>query len=132
MSETEKKISELVVTKGGVPFEDQTEGLRQFKEACLRAAHNPKPDPTDGVWTSFEALQTIYEKGRESARDDVAKLEAQVAELEKRNGELVEGLRETLGDLCSQLEWETGLIDDEINTRPTVAKARVLLDGDSK
>ena len=25
----------LVVTKGGKPFEDQAEGLRQFKEACL-------------------------------------------------------------------------------------------------
>lgn len=25
----------LVVTRGGVPFEDQAEGLRQFKEACL-------------------------------------------------------------------------------------------------
>ena len=24
----------LVVTKGGVPFKDQSEGLRQFKEAC--------------------------------------------------------------------------------------------------
>jgi len=25
----------LVVTRGGVPFKDQAEGLRQFKEACL-------------------------------------------------------------------------------------------------
>ena len=25
----------LVVTRGGVPFEDQAEGLRLFKEACL-------------------------------------------------------------------------------------------------
>lgn len=32
------KLPELVVTKNGVPFEDQTKGLRQFKEAALRGA----------------------------------------------------------------------------------------------
>ncbi len=40
---------------------------------------------------------------------------------------LVEALKETLGDLCSQLELETGLIDDEINERPSVIKARAAL-----
>lgn len=31
------KLPDLIVTKGGVPFADQAEGIRQFKEACLRA-----------------------------------------------------------------------------------------------
>lgn len=29
-----KKLPELVVTKDGIPFADQAEGIRQFKEAC--------------------------------------------------------------------------------------------------
>lgn len=33
---TNQKLSDLVVTLGGVPFADQAESLRQFKEACLR------------------------------------------------------------------------------------------------
>lgn len=37
MSE-ERKLPDLIVTKGGVPFADQAEGLRLFKEACLAAS----------------------------------------------------------------------------------------------
>lgn len=36
-----KPVPDLVVTKGGVPFEDQAEGVRQFKAACERAAAQP-------------------------------------------------------------------------------------------
>lgn len=31
----EKELPELIVTKNGIPFEDQAEGVRQFKAACL-------------------------------------------------------------------------------------------------
>jgi len=35
----------LVVTRNGVPFKDQAEGLRQFKEACLASkGDEPAPD----------------------------------------------------------------------------------------
>ncbi|WP_257540977.1 hypothetical protein [Sphingobium sp. CFD-1] len=37
MSE-ERKLPNLIVTKVGVPFADQAEGLRLFKEACLAAS----------------------------------------------------------------------------------------------
>lgn len=37
-AEPASPLPEPVVTKGGIPFEDQNEGIRQFKEACMRAA----------------------------------------------------------------------------------------------
>lgn len=55
MSET-RKLPELVVTKGGVPFEDQAEGIRQFKEACLAASPAGAPD---GIWMPFDVLEQI-------------------------------------------------------------------------
>jgi predicted RNA-binding Zn-ribbon protein involved in translation (DUF1610 family) len=38
MSVEKSKPLDLVVTKGGIPFEDQAEGVRQFKAAALAAA----------------------------------------------------------------------------------------------
>jgi hypothetical protein len=35
MTAASKPESDLVVTRNGVPFKDQAEGLRLFKEACL-------------------------------------------------------------------------------------------------
>jgi len=35
MTAASKPESDLVVTRDGVPFKDQAEGLRLFKEACL-------------------------------------------------------------------------------------------------
>ncbi|MQB43353.1 hypothetical protein [Rhizobium sp. ICMP 5592] len=40
----EKTILNLVVTRDGVPLEDQAEGIRQFKEACLFAAERAKQE----------------------------------------------------------------------------------------
>ncbi len=37
---------ELIVTKDGVPFEDQAEGIRQFKQAAIA------PAPTQEPWTA--------------------------------------------------------------------------------
>ncbi|UXC93092.1 hypothetical protein EGM87_22615 [Sphingobium sp. RSMS] len=34
----EQALPDLIVTKGGVPFADQAEGIRQFKAACLAAS----------------------------------------------------------------------------------------------
>ena len=38
----EKALPELVVTKDGVPFADQAEGIRKFKEACLASKAPPR------------------------------------------------------------------------------------------
>ncbi|MFT0533999.1 hypothetical protein ACMHYJ_14395 [Castellaniella hirudinis] len=43
---TAKPLPELIVTKGGIPFEDQNEAIRQFKEACMAAA-DAKADRQD-------------------------------------------------------------------------------------
>ena len=65
MSET-RKLPELVVTKGGVPFEDQAEGIRQFKEACHIASLNAGREhpPKDCISMPFDVLEQI---GAESA-----------------------------------------------------------------
>jgi len=56
-AEPVKPVPELVVTKGGVPFADQAEGIRQFKEACLQPvdpvgeAQPFEPNVTAGAFT---------------------------------------------------------------------------------
>lgn len=41
----DKPWDDLLVTRNGVPFEDQAEGLRQFKAACLASkGDEPAPD----------------------------------------------------------------------------------------
>lgn len=45
----EVKLPDLIVTKNGVPFEDQQEGIRQFKAAALRR-HSPEDQSSITQW----------------------------------------------------------------------------------
>lgn len=42
-----KGHSKLVVTRGGVPYADQAQGLRDFHEACKGDPHQPQKDDLD-------------------------------------------------------------------------------------
>lgn len=100
MSET-RKLPELVVTKDGIPFEDQAEGIRQFKEACRIASLNAgrEPPPTDCISMPFDVLEQI---GAE-----ITSLRAQLDEAKeavKFASESVAGLARTAADLRSELD----------------------------
>lgn len=56
---------DLIVTRNGVPFEDQMEGIRQFKEAAFRAAEKAKlPQDVE----EFIAEHEFADAGREDSR----------------------------------------------------------------
>jgi hypothetical protein len=58
---SKKQVSDLVVTKNGVPFADQAEGLRQFKEACgMRPSESPV--------THQEIFSAVHHHASEIAR----------------------------------------------------------------
>ena len=62
----------LVVTRGGVPFEDQAEGLRLFKQACLAP---PKPffPGTASMYASQHrlAVTTEWMRGWNACLDEI-------------------------------------------------------------
>lgn len=93
VSET-RKLPELVVTKGGVPFEDQAEGIRQFKEACLAASPAGAPD---GIWMPFDVLEQI---GAE-----ITSLRAQLDGM-KRAAEVRDGTVSALNETCVNQGFE--------------------------
>lgn len=75
------KLPELVVTKGGVPFADQAEGIRQFKEACLASKAPTRPRAsrfpgTAGMYASQRRLAVTQEwmKGWNACLDEIDRL----------------------------------------------------------
>lgn len=54
-------LPKLVVTKGGVPFEDQNEGIRQFKEACMAEPVKFKVGDTVRTTDDFKVVGVIKE-----------------------------------------------------------------------
>ena len=107
MSET-RKLPELVVTKGGVPFEDQAEGIRQFKEACLAASPAGAPD---GIWMPFDVLEQI---GAE-----ITSLRAQLDGM-KRAAEVRDGTVSALNETCVNQGFE---IAEDIRTLLSESKS---------
>jgi hypothetical protein len=56
-----------VVTKGGVPFKDQAEGLRQFKEACLSKGDGLQRWPVQLIYIEIAHLLSYHWKQMEDA-----------------------------------------------------------------
>jgi hypothetical protein len=65
----------LVVTRNGVPFEDQAEGLRQFKAACVKTEPFPKPffPGTASMFASEHrmAVTTEWMRGWNACLDEI-------------------------------------------------------------
>jgi hypothetical protein len=71
--------SPLVVTKAGIPFTDQAEGLRQFKEACSQAARTSAEQYFPGTGRMFAHARKMA-----VTKEWLAGWDACLAELDKR------------------------------------------------
>ncbi|SNS29168.1 hypothetical protein SAMN06295912_1043 [Sphingomonas laterariae] len=64
----DRKLPELIVTKGGVPFADQAEGVRQFKAACLAVASEAEAPAKHAQAAATIERKAIIAWHREQAR----------------------------------------------------------------
>lgn len=71
-----KGHSKLVVTKDGVPYADQAQGVREFKEACKGGVRQPRKDDVD-PWAAAEAWKVwLHNTDIEKMDRDAALLHA--------------------------------------------------------
>lgn len=96
-----KPLPELIVTKGGVPFEDQAEGRRQFMEAALQGAEVEKLKQAR-VKQMEQALRelkdakdncdyrTLYQQSQQRERELVGALEEARLQIEYLQGKFAE------------------------------------------
>lgn len=85
-------LPDLIVTRGGVPFKDQAEGIRQFKEACLAAADKsrsveraPPPAPRNENEIIARAYISAAEVFETYASDQIASKRFQSTARDKRD-----------------------------------------------
>lgn len=110
-TEPVRSLPELSVTKGGIPFEDQNEGIRQFKEACMAAADleakraalsaGPVNDPSDeallNLLADCGAMTTM--NGVKAIRLALTRYGQSTQPAEPVNGEELLAAREALIDM---------------------------------